>query len=83
MPKVRPIGLYAEKDIEFSRVIEGYVKLMGKCPADMMRRARMAKTTYYRRLKDPGSMTVSELRAFISEANIPEEAVLNALYLRR
>lgn len=83
MPKVKALGLYAEKDIEFARAIEGCAKRKGKRPGDLMNKADIAKTTYYKRLKEPGSMTLRELRIFINEANIPEEDVLNALYLRR
>ena len=83
MPKIKALGLYAEKNNDFSCAIESCMKRSRKKPVDLTRKADISLTTHYDRLKHPGRMTIDELRVYANETNMPEEDILNAIYLRR
>lgn len=82
MPKVS-IGQYAEKDKKFSRIIKGHMEFEGINADKMALKASTSYNTHYSRLRNPENMTIRELRIYIQTLKIPEEDVLDALYLDR
>ena len=68
MPKVS-VGLFTEKNARFVRNVRSGLVKNGKESKDL--------TT---RNKEPEKLTVTELRAYIKEASLPEQEVLDFLY---
>lgn len=83
MGNKKTLGLYTEKDINFSRAIEACMKRSGKTAKELACKAHICLRSHYNRLERPGEMTVDELRVYIREARIPPEDILDALYLNR
>ncbi len=81
MGNKKALGLYTEKDINFSRAIEACMKRSGKTAKELACKAHICLRSHYNRLERPGEMTVNELRVYIREARIPAEDILDALYL--
>ena len=77
------LGRYAEKDLNFSVTIEACMKRKRIDAKKLSKRAGIAWSTHYKRLKEIDSMRVGELREYINILYIPEEDVLSALYLHR
>lgn len=81
MGKVAALGRYAEKDNKFACVIRfrmGVEKVDWK---KLIKKVGVSQTTHFKRLKEPESMTVRELREYINALKISKEDVIDALYL--
>lgn len=83
MPPVKALGMYTEKNKRFFDVVEACMKLSRIDYKKLMEKAQRSHAIFYRRKKEPGNMTVTELRAFIRILKISEEEVLNFLYDKR
>lgn len=83
MPPIKALGIYGKQNERFDAVIEGYMKLARVDYKKLMKSAGRNPSTYYKRKKDYGKMTVSDLRTFIKVLKIPEEEVLDFLYDKR
>jgi hypothetical protein len=65
----------------FGKVLRGVVYSNGKCK-EAEKILGIGKTTLSSRFKNPGKMSITELKLFIKMGNIPEEDILNYLYER-
>ena len=83
MPRVKALGLYGEKNKRFFDVVEAGMKMSRTDYKKLMEKSQRSPATYYKRKREPESMTVSELRAFIRTLGISEEEVLDFLYDKR
>ena len=83
MPKVKPLGRFTEKNNKFSKVLKAYMALSGKSYKELSARARVCDSTFYKGIAHPEGIRVNELRTYINEMGIPEEDVLDFLYLDR
>lgn len=77
------LGRYAEKDNKLACVIKFRMNLEKIDRKKLVKRIGIVERTHYNRLNNPESMTVRELREYINCLKIPEEDVLDALYLHR
>lgn len=77
------LGRYAQKDVSFSRAIEACMKRKGLTGTTIAPKIHISFSAHYKKLKNPESFTLGELRAYIRTLDIPEEDVLDALYLDR
>lgn len=80
---LKALGKWAEKDLRFSGIIEGYMKIGRVSATNISKRTGKCLKTHYNRLDEPEKMTIEELRIYIDVLKIPEEEVLDALYLHR
>lgn len=80
---VKALGKWAEKDRRLSGVIEGYMKMARISATNLSKRTGKCFSTHYNRLKEPEKMTIEELRIYIDVLKLPEEEILDALYLHR
>lgn len=80
MPKVI-LGEWTEKDRQLSRNLKSCLIRSGKKEADVARKAGNTLPTIYNHYRQPGNITIRELRAFIQVADVPKEDILDALYL--
>ena len=62
---------------EFKALIAKYLALRNVDTADFIASIGMNKSTYYRRMKEPGLFTVAELRAIGNCLRIPREEIAN------
>ncbi|MCI9101420.1 MAG: hypothetical protein HFH58_16630 [Lachnospiraceae bacterium] len=83
MPKVKPLGRFAEKNARFSRVLKSCMALSGKSYKELCARTRQCESTFYKRMNHPETLRVEELQTYIVEMGIPEDEVLDFLYLHR
>ena len=67
---------------EFGKVLRGAVYANGKC-MDAQKIIGISKPTLTNRFKEPGKMTLSELKKFIKLGRIPEEEVIRYLYKKK
>ncbi len=79
----KALGRWTEKDKRFSGVIEGYMKMARVDYKSISKRLGRCTKTHYNHLEDPGKMTLDDLRVYIDVLKIPEEKVLDALYINR
>lgn len=77
------LGQYAEKDARLCDVISAYMKLNRINYENISKRLGRCFNTHYNRMKEPEKMTLEELRTYINVLKLPEEEILDALYLRR
>ena len=77
------LGQYAEKDARLSDVISSFMRLIGINYKNMSKKMGRSFSTHYNRMKNLESMTIGEFRTYINVLKLPEEEVLDALYLRR
>lgn len=82
MPKVI-LGQWTEKNIDFVKRMKSCMVLSGKKYMDMAKRAGITQDTFYRHCREPDKMTVKELRAYVQEAKIPEEYIINFIFQSR
>lgn len=82
VPKVS-IGKWTQKDSDFSKNMKACMIICGKKYTDMARRAGVSQNTFFCHCREPERMTVKELRAYVQEAKIPEEQVLNFIFQGR
>ena len=80
MPKVKALGIYAERDINFIRAIEAGMKRQGIDYRAVTKAVGISTKTHYNRLQEPAGMKLQELRGYIRACKIPPEDVLSALY---
>ena len=79
MPKVS-VGLFTEKNRRFIRNVKSGLVKNGKESKDLTIRTGRCVKTVYNKYKEPEKLTVTELRAYIKEASLPEQEVLDFLY---
>lgn len=80
MPKTNLANPWKTKDERFSRNIKAGLSRQGRTYKDLAVRADISAQTVYVRYREPGTMTVRELRTFIETAKLSEEEVLDLLY---
>lgn len=80
---VKALGKWTEKDRRLSDVIEGYMKMARVSATSLSKRMGKCFSTHYNHMKEPEKMTIGELRIYIDVLKLPEEEVLDALYLHR
>lgn len=76
------LGIWTEKNISLSRTIKACMQRTGVKKDKLILKAMISTPTFYTHLKDPEKITIRELRAYITELNIPKEDILDALYLK-
>ena len=79
MPKVS-VGLFTEKNARFIRNVKAGLVKNGKENKDLTSRTGRSTRTVYNKYRHPEKLTVTELRAYIKEASLPEQEVLDFLY---
>lgn len=79
MPKVS-VGIFTEKNRRFVRNVKAGLVKNGKENKDLTSRTGRSTRTVYNKYRYPEKLTVTELRAYIKEASIPEKEVLDFLY---
>ena len=79
MPKVS-VGLFTEKNARFIRNVKAGLVKNGKENKDLTSRTGRSTRTVYNKYRYPEKLTVTELRAYIKEASLPEQEVLDFLY---
>lgn len=79
MPKVS-VGIFTEKNTRFIRNVKSGLMKNGKDYKDLVRRSGTSFKTVYTKYQYPEKLTVTELRAYIKEASLPENEVLDFLY---
>ena len=79
MPKVS-VGLFTEKNARFVRNVKSGLVKNGKENKDLTSRTGRSTRTVYNKYRYPEKLTVTELRAYIKEASLPEQEVLDFLY---
>lgn len=80
---VKALGRWTEKDDKFACVIRFYMDI-GKIDwKTIVKKTNIKQSTHFKRLREPESMTIRELREYINTLKIPEDDVLDALYLNR
>lgn len=82
MPKVS-VGTFTEKNVMFVRKVKAGLILNGKDYKDLVRRSGTSFKTVYTKYQYPEKLTVTELRAYIKEASLSEEDVLDFLFYDR
>lgn len=83
MSRVKPLGRFTEKNNRFSKVLKSHMKLSGKSHKELSASARVCESTFYKGIAHPEGIRVNELRTYINEMGVPEEAVLDFLYANR
>lgn len=81
MGKVATLGRYADKDNKFACVIKFRMGIEKMDRQKLIKKVGIAERTHYSRINNPETMTIRELREYINALKIPEEDVLDALYL--
>ena len=79
MPKVS-VGLFTEKNARFVRNVKAGLVKNGKDYKDLVKRSGTSSKTVFTKYHYPEKLTVTELRAYIKEASLPEQEVLDFLY---
>ena len=79
MPKVS-VGLFTEKNARFVRNVKAGLVKNGKDYKDLVKRRGTSFKTVFTKYQYPEKLTVTELRAYIKEASLPEQEVLDFLY---
>ena len=79
MPKVS-VGLFTEKNARFIRNVKAGLVKNGKENKDLTSRTGRSTRTVYNKYRHPEKLTVTELRAYIKEASLPEQEVLDFLF---
>lgn len=72
-----------KEDLYLLKTLKGAAVYCSHTPEDQAKIARVSRATWYRRLKEPGSLTMSELRRLIKHYKISPEEVLDFLGYRR
>lgn len=54
-----------KEDLYLLKTVKGAAAYFSHTPIDQARIAKVSHATWYRRMKDPGSFTVSELRRLV------------------
>lgn len=80
MPKTNLVNPWKAKDERFGRNIKAGLARQKRTYKDLAVRADISAPTVYVRYREPETMTVKELRAFIETAKLSEEEVLDLLY---
>ena len=79
MPKVS-VGTFTEKNVRFVRNVKAGLILKGKENKDLTTRTGRSTRTVYNKYRYPKKLTVAELRAYIKEASLSKEDVIDFLY---
>ena len=79
MPKVS-VGAFTEKNTRFVRNVKAGLVKNGKDYKDLVKRSGTSFKTVFTKYQYPEKLTVTELRAYINEASLPEQEVLDFLY---
>lgn len=58
---------------EFARAIENYIFESGETKLNLMKRAGMTSTKFYRRMSDPGTLTLEEFWTLCDIMELPPE----------
>ncbi len=58
---------------EFARAVENYIFESGETKLNLMKRAGMKSAKFYRRLKNPGTLTLEELWTLCDIMETPPE----------
>lgn len=82
MPKVT-LGQWTKKDEQFTRNLKAELGRRGKDYKNLVRRTGRSVSTIQKRYRQPGTITVDELRVFIQEAELSEGDVLDFLFKDR
>lgn len=61
---------------EFARAVENYIFESGETKLNLMKRAGMKSAKFYRRLKNPGSLTLEEFWQLCDMMDVPPEVRL-------
>ena len=61
---------------EFARAVENYIFESGETKLNLMKRAGMKSAKFYRRLKNPGSLTLEEFWQLCDMRDVPPEVRL-------
>lgn len=70
MPKEK-LTQEAQMELELQALIRKYMVLRGMKSADLMQGMGMAKPTFYKKMKNGGSLTLTELRMLQRRLKIP------------
>lgn len=82
MPK-STLGQWTEKNNQFTRDLRSCLERKGKNYKNLASRAGTSESLIFKRYRHPEELSVRELRAYILEADIPEEYILNFLFLKK
>ena len=82
MPKVI-LGQWTDKNNAFTRNMKACMIQSGKKYTDMAKRVGVSQNTFFCHCREPDRITIKELRAYVQEAKIPEEYVLNFIFQNR
>lgn len=72
-----------KEDLYLLKTIKGAAVYYSHSPTEQARIVRMSRATWYRKLQDPGSFTLAELRRLISHYNIGIDEICDFLGVRR
>lgn len=70
-----------ERGVRLWKLIETYQELYGLPKAQMPEKLGMSLSTYLRRQKDPGQLTLSEIDTIMQSLKIPRAEMLNAMLI--
>lgn len=82
MPKVI-LGQWTDKNNAFTRNMKACMIQSGKKYTDMAKRAGVSQNTFFCHCREPDRITIKELRAYVQEAKIPENCILDLIYQKR
>lgn len=71
-----------EAQKQLARLIRIYVSANQTTMADCADRMKIGPATFYRRMKNPGEFTLSELSLLRTTLGIPQEEILEAIQQR-
>ena len=72
-----------QEDLYLLKTLKGAAVYYSHTPEDQAKIAKVSRATWYRRMKEPGSFEVSELRRLIKHYKIGPDEVLDFLGVRR
>lgn len=78
MPKVK-LSEASEQRRFLGRVIKSNMERYGITCEILMKRAGVSKSTHYKRVRDPDTMTLGEFKEYIKALRITDEDLLYAL----
>jgi len=70
-------------DLYLRKTLKGAAEYYQHTPDEQARIARVSHATWYRRMKDPGSFTLREIRRLIAHYKIGIDEVCDFLDIRR
>ena len=72
-----------QEDLYLLKTLKGAAAYFSHTPNDQARIAKVARATWYRRLREPDTFTLAEIRRLIKHYKISPDEVLDFLGVRR